>query len=85
MNYYQPIKNRVIKVPSKGTVKYDNVPTVLVPLDKGPVYLHWYNQNDKLIKTLTLDFPTKIFHPVTIISGHNEEIKILTLEVDKTY
>jgi hypothetical protein len=85
MNHYQAVPNRVIKVPGKGSVKYENTPAIMVPLDKGRIYLHWYNENNKLVKTLTLDFPTKIFKPVTIVSGHDEELKILTLEVDKTY
>jgi hypothetical protein len=84
MIYYQPIKNQKIKIAPKSTVQFDKVPAVLIPMQPGKLYLHWYNQNQKLMKTLTLDYATKVFHPVHIVSGHDQSIEILSLELDKT-
>jgi hypothetical protein len=85
MIHYQPLKNQKLKLQPKATIKFDKTPAILVPTQPGRVFLHWYNQNDKLMKTLTLEFATKIFEPVNIISGHDSPIEIIAIELDKTY
>jgi flagellar hook assembly protein FlgD len=79
---YQALKHRKIKLANKDTSDLDAKDgVVLVPQDDSKVFLHWTNENGKLVNTYTMTFPTRVSGNLKLINGSNKEITVQIIDL----
>jgi len=79
---YQALKHHKIKLASKAESKLDaQLGVVLVPQEGSKVFLHWTNENGKLVNTYTMTFPTKVEGQLKLINGLDKETTIQIIEL----
>jgi hypothetical protein len=79
---YQALKNNKIKLGPKAQLEFDaKAGVVLVPDANSKVFIHWVNDNDKLIATYTMTFATRIEGSVKFINALAEETNIQIIEI----
>jgi hypothetical protein len=67
---YRALQHRTIKLDGKAQMDYDaDTGATLVPDEKSRVFVHWKNENGKLVSTYTMTFPTHIEGKVTLINA----------------
>jgi hypothetical protein len=78
---YKPLKNQFLKLAPKGELVFDaGTGTVLVPPADTKVFLHWTNENGKLISTFTLTYSTLVQNKFKIINGSDKAISIHAID-----
>lgn len=78
---YKPLKNQFLKLAPKGELVFDaGTGTVLVPPADTKVFLHWTNENGKLISTYTLAYSTLVQNKFKIINGSDKAISIHAID-----
>lgn len=79
---YKPLKNQYIKIPPKGEIEFDaGTGTVLIPPPDTRVFLHWTNNNGKLISTYTLTYSALVQNKFKIINGTDKNISIHAIDL----
>lgn len=79
---YKALKNQHIKLGAHGQVEFDaGQGTVLIPPTDTKVYLHWTNDNGKLISTFTLTYATLVQNKFKIINGSDRAINIHAIDI----
>jgi len=78
---YKPLKNQYLKLAPKGELEFDaGTGTVLIPPADTKVFLHWTNENGKLISTYTLTYSTLVQNKFKIINGSDKAISIHAID-----
>lgn len=79
---YRPLKNYFIKLKPNEEYTMDAAPgTLLVPPLNKRVYVHWLNENGKLVSTYTITYATAVQGKIKIINGNKgEEVDILVID-----
>ncbi len=78
---YKPLKNQFLKLTPKGELVFDAGPgTVLIPPADTKVFLHWTNENGKMISTFTLTYATMVQNKFKIINGSDKAISIHAID-----
>jgi flagellar hook assembly protein FlgD len=79
---YQALKHRKIKLANKATSELDaREGVVLVPQDGAKVFIHWTNENGKLVNTYTMTFPTRVSGNLKLINGSDKETTVQIIEL----
>ena len=80
---YKALKNQHIKIGARGQIEFDaGTGTVLIPPTDAKVYLHWNNDNGKLISTYTLTYSTLVQNKLKIINGSDKAISIHAIDIN---
>lgn len=78
---YKPLKNQFLKLAPKGELVFDaGTGTILIPPADTKVFLHWTNENGKLISTYTLTYSTMVQNKFKIINGSDKAINIHAID-----
>lgn len=78
---YKPLKNQFLKLTPKGELVFDaGLGTVLIPPADTKVFLHWTNENGKMISTFTLTYATMVQNKFKIINGSDKAISIHAID-----
>lgn len=78
---YRPLKNQHLKLGAKGQMDFDaGTGTVLIPPDDTKVFLHWVNENGKIVSTYTLTYSTLVQNKFKIINGSDKAISIHAID-----
>jgi len=78
---YKPLKNQFLKLAPKGELVFDaGTGTVLIPPADTKVFLHWTNENGKLVSTYTLTYSTLVQNKFKIINGSDKAISIHAID-----
>jgi hypothetical protein len=81
---YRALKNHYIRLDPNGQSDLDaGDGIILIPPDKTKIYLHWVNDNGKLITTYTLNYATLVQNKLKIINGSSNSISIHAIEIGK--
>jgi flagellar hook assembly protein FlgD len=79
---YQALKHHKIRLAAKAESKFDaQSGVVLVPQEGSKVFLHWTNENGKLVNTYTMTFPTKVEGQLKLINGLDKETTVQIIEL----
>lgn len=79
---YQALKHTTIKLSPKAESTFDAKDgVVLVPDDSCKVFIHWLNENGKMIATYTMTFPTRVEGRINLINGLDKETTIKAIEL----
>ena len=79
---YRALKNHWIKLNSKEESILDaKNGIILVPPPNAKVFLHWLNENGKLVSTYTLTYATEVQNKVKIINNSQTEVSIHAIEL----
>ena len=74
---YKALNNNYIKLGSHGLTDFDaGEGVVLIPPPNTKIFLHWTNENGKMIATYTLTYATLVHNKLRIINGSDKEISI---------
>jgi hypothetical protein len=80
---YKPLKNQHIKLGARGQINFDaGTGTVLIPPSDAKVFLHWTNENGKLISTYTLIYATLVQNNLKIINGSDKPVSIHSIDIN---
>lgn len=77
---YKALKNQFIKLDTEQFFDA-NDGVVMIPEPNKKVYIHWYNDNDKMIATYTLQFSSLITGKVKLINAQQEQIQIHCIQL----
>lgn len=80
---YQALKNYNLVLPKKGSEQVVDAGQglILVPPPNSKIFLHWENENGKLVSTYTMTFTTKVYDKVKLINGSDKEVSILAVNL----
>lgn len=79
---YQALKHHTIKLAAKANTTIDaKEGVVLVPQEGAKIFVHWMNENGKLVNTYTLTYPTRIEGQVKLINGLDKETTVQIIEL----
>lgn len=77
---YKALKNHFITLNSDQVFDAgDGV--IMIPEKNKKVYIHWYNDNDKMIATYTLQFSSLITGKVKLINAQQEQVQIHCIQL----
>lgn len=80
---YKPLKNQYIKLGATGQIDFDaGTGIVLIPPADTKVFLHWSNENGKMIATYTMNYATLVQNKLKIINGSDKAISIHTIDIN---
>lgn len=79
MTNYRPLKNSWITV--KGETEYTagSNGSILIPSENSKIFLHWTNENGKLVSTYTLTYATLVQNKLKIVSKESARIQVIDL------
>lgn len=78
---YKPLKSRNIKLGAKAELELDaGAGTILIPPNGVKVFLHWLNENGKLVSTYTLTYSTLVKNKLKIINGSDKDIDVQAID-----
>ncbi len=81
---YQALKNYHVKIAANGQIEHDaGLGHILVPPENAKIYLHWLNDNGKLVTTYTLNYATLVQNKFRIINGTSNPISLHVIEIGK--
>jgi hypothetical protein len=79
---YKALKHQTIKLEAKAQLDFNaNDGVVLVPETDSKVFIHWLNDNNKLLATYTMTFPTQIVGQVKLINALDKQTHIKVIEI----
>jgi len=79
---YQALKHHTIKLAAKANTTIDaKEGVILVPSENSKVFLHWTNENDKILATFTMTFPTRVEGKVKLINALDKDAQIQSIEL----
>jgi hypothetical protein len=79
---YKALKHQTLKLEAKAQFDFDaNNGVVLVPESDSKVFIHWLNDNNKLLATYTMTFPTQIVGQVKLINALDKQTQIKIIEI----
>jgi hypothetical protein len=78
---YAALKHRYIVVEKETQITASVNGSVLVPEENTKTFLHWVNENGKLISTYTLSYPTLVHDQVKLINGSKKPVKIHVIDL----
>lgn len=83
--FYRPVTHYKITLDVNEEKEMDassNLGLILKPKsDKDKIYVHWFNDYDKLQTTYTLDKPILVKNKFKLINGSNKKVKIGIFEL----
>jgi hypothetical protein len=79
---YKALKHQTLKLEAKAQLDFNaNEGVVLVPESDSKVFIHWLNDNNKLLATYTMTFPTQIVGQVKLINALDKQTQIKVIEI----
>jgi len=79
---YRALKHQTLKLEAKAQLDFNaNEGVVLVPESDSKVFIHWLNDNNKLLATYTMTFPTQIVGQVKLINALDKQTQIKVIEI----
>ena len=79
---YKALKHQTLKLEAKAQLDFNaNEGVVLVPESNSKVFIHWLNDNNKLLATYTMTFPTQIVGQVKLINALDKQTQIKVIEI----
>lgn len=67
---YKVLRSQFIRLAPQQELLFDaGEGCILIPQDNAKIYLHWLNNNGKMVSTLTLTMPTVVYNSVKIINS----------------
>jgi hypothetical protein len=79
---YKALKHQTLKLEAKAQLDFNaNEGVVLVPETDSKVFIHWLNDNNKLLATYTMTFPTQIVGQVKLINALDKQTQIKVIEI----
>ena len=79
---YTALKHQTLKLEAKAQLDFNaNEGVVLVPESDSKVFIHWLNDNNKLLATYTMTFPTQIVGQVKLINALDKQTQIKVIEI----
>jgi hypothetical protein len=79
---YKALKHQTLKLEAKAQLDFDaSNGVVLVPETDSKVFIHWLNDNNKLLATYTMTFPTQIVGQVKLINALDKQTQIKVIEI----
>lgn len=80
---YRPLKNQFLRLDPSSELLFDaGTGTILIPPTDTKVFLHWTNENGKLINTFTLARSTLVQNKIKIINGSDKAVSIHAIDID---
>jgi hypothetical protein len=79
---YKALKHQTLKLEAKAQLEFNaNEGVVLVPESDGKIFIHWLNDNNKLLATYTMTFPTQVMGQVRLINALDKQTQIKVIEI----
>ena len=78
---YTALKHRFITLDKESQITASPNGSVLVPEENTKVFLHWLNENGKLLATYTLSYPTLVQDTVKLINGSGKSVRIHLIDL----
>jgi hypothetical protein len=79
---HKALKNHWIKLDAKSDIEFNAaVGTILIPPENVRVFLHWLNDNGKLVSTHTLTYSTQVRNKIKIINPNAFPVSIHAIEL----
>jgi len=79
---YKALKHQTLKLEAKAQLEFNaNEGVVLVPESDSKIFIHWLNDNNKLLATYTMTFPTQVIGQVRLINALDKQTQIRIIEI----
>jgi hypothetical protein len=79
---YKALKHQTLKLEAKAQLEFNaNEGVVLVPESDSKIFIHWLNDNNKLLATYTMTFPTQVMGQVRLINALDKQTQIRIIEI----
>ena len=78
---YQALKHRYINIDKETQITASPNGSVLVPEENTKVFLHWLNENGKLLTTYTLSYPTLVQDTVKLLNSSGKTVRIHVIDL----
>ena len=74
---YRALRSQFIRLAAKQEIEFEaGEGCILIPQDDSKVYLHWLNENGKLVSTYTLTMPTAVHNKLKLINSNTNPTRI---------
>lgn len=79
---YKPLKNHFVKLAPRAEELLDTGDgAVLIPGPDSKIFLHWLNENGKLVSTFTMTYATKVQNKIKMINGSSKPVTVHVIEL----
>lgn len=78
---YQALKHKYITVDKESQIIASPNGSVLIPEENTKVFLHWLNENGKLLTTYTLSYPTLVHDTVKLINSSGKSVRVHVIDL----
>jgi hypothetical protein len=78
---YSALKNRYVTIEKELVITAGPNGSVLIPDSNTKLFLHWLNENGKMVATYTLTFPTMVHDTLKLINSSSNSVRVHMIDL----